>query len=224
MIAVIDANVFISGKLDYYKYDTGYTTSAVWKEIKDAGARRAAEINSYRIQIKDPSPVFVKEVVEFLRGKHLLLSEADVSIVALSIELKSQSFDVWITPNETKDSIICLTEDNALLQALSHFDILSNKYTQQRTYKIRCYACFALYDDYMDFCKKCGYQTLTRVSVTQDGDNIKLHLKKNFKPRNRVLKVNGRIVMSADQKEYKIYQKDQKKKKKQLERALSNLP
>ncbi|KAL0266140.1 UNVERIFIED_CONTAM: hypothetical protein PYX00_011856 [Menopon gallinae] len=217
MLAVIDANCFIRGRLNEYKYDQGYTTSLVWSELRDENTKSNAALHLYKIEIRDPAPCFVKKVLSAISGMNLFLSDADISLVALCLELNDQVFDVWIDSQSARRTVMCITEDRGILQALSHLNIASSNAVQNRTYKIRCYACFSMYDIYMDFCKKCGYQTLTRVSVTQVGDGWKLHLKKNFCPRPRTLRgAGGKAIRSADQKEYDIYLKQ----KKQKERAL----
>lgn len=217
MLAVIDANCFINGKLSEYKYNHGYTTSLVWSELRDENTRSSAALHLYKIEIRDPASCFVQKVLSAIRGKNLFLSDADVSLIALCLELNEQVFDVWIDSSTTYRTVLCITEDRGILQALSYLNIAASNTTQPRTYKIRCYACFSIYDTYTDFCKKCGYQTLTRVSATQVGDGWKLHLKKNFKPKHRILKgADGEVIRSADQREYALYEKQ----KRQRERAL----
>lgn len=217
MIAVIDANFFIEGKVGIYHYDVGYTTSLVWGEIKDSGSRVTAELYSYKIQIRDPLPRFLDEVRAVLEPKNLFLSDADMSLAALCVELREEDFDTWIDAQKVKlgTDVVCLTEDNALLQALGHFGVSTHRAVVERTYKIRCYACFALYDTYTDFCKRCSYPTMKRVSVTQTGTEIKLHLRKGMQIRPHVVKSrDGTVIRSADQKEYKAYKKSKDRKEK----------
>lgn len=217
MLAVIDANCFITGRHTEYKYDHGYTTSLVWNELRDESTRNTAALHLYKIEIRDPAPCFVQKVLSAVHGKNLFLSEADVSLVALCLELNEQVFDVWIDSRTAHRAVVCITEDRGILQALGHLNIAASSTVQPRTYKIRCYACFAMYDTYTDFCKKCGYQTLTRVSVTQVGDGWKLHLKKNFTHKPRTLRgAGGKVIRGADQREYELYEKQ----KRQRERAL----
>eukprot|EP00866_Antonospora_locustae_P000406 jgi/Antlo1/406/894 len=222
MLAVIDANCFINGRLSEYKYDHGYTTSLVWKELRDANAKNTAALHLYKIDIRDPDPCFVQKVMSAIRGKNLFLSDADVSLIALCLELNEQVFDVWIDSRTTRHAVLCVTEDRGILEALRHLNIAASNTIRPRTYKIRCYACFSMYDTYTDFCKRCGYQTLTRVAVTQMDDGWKLHLKKNFKPKHKTLKgANGVVIRSADQREYELYEKQKRQREKTLYKDLS---
>lgn len=213
MIAVIDSNIFIKGQVNQYSYNLAYITSGVLDEVRDAGSASLLNLNSYKIVVKDPSKSFLETVKLYKDSVNLLLSEVDMSLIALCLQLKEGEFDTWIGSKHTNQDILCLTEDRDMLSALSYFNINTNKFICSKTYKIRCYACFSLYEKCEDFCKKCGYNTLTRVSVTQVGEKIKLHLKKDFSFKQKVLKgSNGICIRSSDQKEYKTYKKKQARK------------
>ncbi|KCZ78292.1 hypothetical protein H311_00681, partial [Anncaliia algerae PRA109] len=61
---------------------------------------------------------------------------------------------------------------------------------------------------------KCGYNTVLRVSVSYEGGKMNLHLKKDFKPKEKILKLNGNPIIYADQKEYKYLLKQKLRKEK----------
>ena len=215
MIAVIDTNLFIHGRLGDYQYDAGYITSQVLAEIKDVGSRSLAALYSYKIEVRDPQPETVEEVSEEVATRGLQLSGADMSLVALCVELQSRDIGAWIGPERPHESprIVCLTEDSRLLQALAAFGIGTNRTVQERTYKVRCHVCYTIYDNYADFCRRCGYHSLRYVSVTESEGGIRLHLKKSFKIVPKELRSPcGVVIRSADQKEYRALKKKQRRK------------
>lgn len=225
MIPIIDANYFINGQLNDIAFSKRYTTSLVWEEIKDTSSAEYANFNKYRIDIRDPKCSTIAAIKETLADKNLLLSEADISLVGLCVDLNEELFDSWQGPSSGIDNnIVCLSNDHGLLQAISYFNLKGSKKVMQKDYKFRCYVCFEMYEASKDFCKKCGYQTLSRVSVSEVDGKLKVHLKKGYVAKNKQLKDNhGRIIRGEDQREYKKYKKGCERKERKIERVMSDL-
>ena len=71
---------------------------------------------------------------------------------------------------------------------------------------MRCYACYMMYDEEMDFCTNCGYSTITRVAVMDEGNKERILLRKNYIPRRKVIKDSrGKEIISGGQREYRQY-------------------
>ena len=76
----------------------------------------------------------------------------------------------------------CLSKDNAV------FNLVNDTSYQDKKFKLRCYACTAMYDAHVDFCKHCGYNTITRVSVVNEDGKEKILFKKNYIPKPKIIK------------------------------------
>lgn len=214
MYAVIDTNIIINRQLDDYKFERGFITPSVLKEITIAETRNYFDLYTFKIEVKEPCEKYVLKVEKLQKEKNLLLSKADVDIVALTLEIKDnlnkEMFDKWITKENIKNQILCITKDNGVLQCLNYFNQQTN--IQNRNYLFRCSSCFSLYESKLDFCKKCASNLISRVSFKNKNGKIFVFLKKGYIRNNKVLKDKyGNILRSADQKEYINHLKEIKK-------------
>ncbi|KAI4293206.1 hypothetical protein PAPHI01_2480 [Pancytospora philotis] len=210
MPAVIDANYFIDKELPIGGIKHAYITPSVERELKDRDTADYYSFFSFAIEVREPKPQYVAEVLEAVAPKHYRLSAADVDVVALVLELADEQGQEWIG-EETEgaaEELICLTKDNGVKAALSLFNLYDDPEFIDRRYRFRCFACYAMFDSEMDFCRDCGHGTVTRVSVVGEGENERVLLSKHFKHRPRVLKDGrGGVLVCGGQREYEQHRK-----------------
>jgi rRNA maturation endonuclease Nob1 len=226
MIAVIDASIFIKNKLHEYKFEVGYTPKSVFDELRDENTRSYLSIHQFQVEVLDPSDIFLNVVRKLNHEKNLLLSSADIDIVALTLQLGEKYSQEWITKENVNSiqQVVCLSEDNGVIAALKHLSLHASRDVEEREWKIRCFTCHAIYDTVLHFCKKCGYNTLTRVRVSKTADGYKLHLKKNYNYKVKNIKDrNGEVIRSGDQKEYSLYLMDKKRDEKKLQKLMKEM-
>ncbi|ELA41856.1 uncharacterized protein VICG_01040 [Vittaforma corneae ATCC 50505] len=205
MIAVLDANNIIQREIPTQGSDKIYTTHSVIEEIKDKGSREYLESHLFRMSVRNPQDEYVQQVNRVVKALLLYLSNTDVDVVALTLELTEELNEEWIgLDNISSDKAVkCLSKDNGVQNALNKLGLLNDAMYLEKKLKLRCYACSEMYDSHVDFCKICGYNTITRVTVVDTEDGEKVLLKKNYMPRQKVLKGPGGVeILSADQKEY----------------------
>lgn len=211
MIAILDTNIFINRKVTT-NFSKLIITSYVLSEIKDEETRNYYQLQSYNIETRNPANFYIEIVSKLNQDKNLLLSIADISVVALTLEMHEERFNKWISREE--EEIVCLTEDNGIKQALGCLNLVDSGV--EKKWKFRCSTCFVLYDNNRDFCKECGYATVTRVSYHEVDGNVIVHLKKGYKNKEKLLKDRkGNRILSEDQKEYKMYLRDKRKEEKE---------
>ncbi|KCZ74694.1 hypothetical protein H311_04339, partial [Anncaliia algerae PRA109] len=148
MVAVLDTNYFINKKILTSSFTKGYITSLIHDELKDRVSKEIEMFYAYKIEIRDPKEGYIAFVYNEIMDKSLNLSEADISFVALSLELYEEYFNAWL--GEETEKLEFLTEDNGILAALNYCGINNN--FRLKEYKFRCHACFAIYDKETDFC------------------------------------------------------------------------
>lgn len=114
----------------------------------------------------------------------------------------------WISEERAQDveTVRCLTNDNGIKAALRKLELDVETTFENRRYRMRCYACYMMYDEEMDFCTNCGYSTITRVTVMDEGNKERILLRKNYIPRRKVIKDSrGKEIISGGQREYRQY-------------------
>jgi Predicted nucleic acid-binding protein, consists of a PIN domain and a Zn-ribbon module len=83
-----------------------YTTSSVVGEVRDSESRAILEkaLESGRLEVLEPSSSRVEEAVELARKAKTLgyLSEVDLEVVALALELKARGLDVIVASDDYK--------------------------------------------------------------------------------------------------------------------------
>lgn len=205
MIVVLDANNIIQREIPTDGDNRIYVTDSVLKEIRDEQTLKYLDLNMFNITVRNPTAEYIQTVTKKTSNSLLYLSSADIEVVALVLELTEELNDEWIgSENLNSEKIVrCFTKDNGVRNALNLFGILNDANYRDKKFKMRCYACLQIYDDHVDFCKKCGYNTVTRVSVIDTDEGEKILLKKDYKPRQKTLKTsNGIEIHSEDQREY----------------------
>ncbi|TBT99506.1 putative nucleic acid-binding protein [Hamiltosporidium tvaerminnensis] len=224
MIGIIDTSSLIKRNIKIMNYTKFYTTTSVINEIKDNETLAFYNLNSYKIEIMNPSTIYIERIEKINIEKQFKLSNTDVEVVALTLQLYEDNMQGWISIENvnTLESVVCLTEDKSMISALCACGVISDGFNVQRNYKIRCFTCYKIYDNDIDFCKKCGYNTLSRISFTETNEGIKFHFKKNFNYCVKDIKDKyGKPIKSADQRNYEIYKREQRKKEKENKKILS---
>jgi len=205
MTRVLDANNVIHREIPAEGLETMYTTSSVVAEIRDPESKYYLESNMIRIEVRDPKDEYIQQVRATLEKGLLYLSSTDIDVVALTLELSEQFCEEWVSnENLSNDrTVVCSTRDNGMRNALNRLGLLEAGHYLEKKFKLRCYGCEKMYDEHVDFCSNCGYNTITRVTVVETDEGEKAMLKKNFVPRIKTLKGdNGVNIIAADQKEY----------------------
>lgn len=213
MIAIADTNTFIKRNLNQYIYTAIYVPTLVHNEIIDKCTKEYFS-SFYNIEIKDPSNFNIEIVSKMQQSHNLMLSLADIHLLTLVLEL-NQRYDVWLS---SKDSTVCLTEDKGILEGLTILGLSGG--VQEKKWVFRCYTCFEIYEEKIEFCK-CGYQTITRISLREEKGKTVLNLKKNFRYRSKELMgKNGKVIISPDQREYHELKKERKREAKKIDKMM----
>lgn len=218
MIVILDANIFIAKTHNLASYKKIITTPSVIAELKDLDTILYATIHNFNIEIENPTKDFVEIVKQLNEDKNLLLSPADIDIVALTLQYASEKFNTWIT----NDTIYkCLSNDFGVKQALKHLGI--DNEVQEKIWKFRCYCCYKIYNSKLDFCTACGYKTITRVSVRIENGKEIVNIKKGFVVKDKeLIDKNGVVIKSEDQREYYWLKSDKRKAEKKAQRVLNS--
>lgn len=216
MRVVIDTSYFIDRDIPFKNITVGYIPESVERELKDTQTCDYYKLHDFTISVRNPKETYVAEVKEAVQNKHFSISEADVDVVALMLELSDELNSEWIGKESLMDveQLVCLTKDNGIRSALSLFDLYDDPHFLVKKYKLRCFGCYEIYEKDVDFCRKCGHNTIARVSVVGEGENERVLLSKHFKYRPKVLKDDkGVVIRSEDQKEYIKYKENLKRKR-----------
>lgn len=192
MITIADTSAIIDKQLSMD--DKIIIPPSVFHEIKDEKLREY--LYNFNYEIEPPDCRTAEFIAAMADNHNLLLSSADVDVVALAYKYFNNTFDRWISRDQ---GVQCLSLDKGILQMLNVLGI--SKYPW-REFIFRCFSCFALYEKNRDFCKKCGYATVTRVSVNRECGG-KLMLKRNFQYKEKVIKDKyGNVVKCAGERAY----------------------
>lgn len=208
-IAVVDTNAFIKRTVAPNNFTSICIPTSVLNELKDEETRLFYNNIFYNLSIKEPSAHYRTIVQKINTENNLLLSNADIDVVALFFEMSEEKFNVWIGKNE--EPIVFLSDDNGVKQAINILGLGDDK--RDKKWMFRCSTCFMQYKMQVDFCRGCGYNTITRISYYEIDGKIHFNFKKNFTHKAKEIKNrNGIPLKSADQKEYMSYKKEQEYK------------
>ncbi|RLE78026.1 MAG: DNA-binding protein [Thermoprotei archaeon] len=158
-VVVVDANAIIDHDA-LLALETAVTTPSVIDELRDERSRLRAEVSIAmgKLKVLSPSSEYVARVARLAEqvGSFPKLSEADVSIVALALELK-----------ESGESVAVVTDDYAVMDLARRLGI---KCKPLRTSGIRstrawapyCPACRRFYERGLRECPVCGAKLTLR--------------------------------------------------------------
>ncbi|EJW02840.1 hypothetical protein EDEG_02781 [Edhazardia aedis USNM 41457] len=197
MIAVLDTNILIKRDIDFSKYKQLYLPESVVRELRDEETRLFYEKHVAFIEVRNPRSLTVETVKRHNAKRNLLLSDPDIDVVALFVDLSNEMFDVWISSDSSK--VVCLSDDNGIKQAVCE---LTKHQENIKIWKFRCYACYEIYDSFREFCAKCGYNSITRVSVRKEGDKEIVNMKKGYKLKDKSVMYKKNEIRTEDQREY----------------------
>ena len=148
-VFVLDSTVFYSGA-DLPPDSVAYVTSMILEEVghKD---RLEALMASGKVRVLDPDERYVERARELARGTGdlLKLSEADLSIVALSLELKERGVEFSV-----------VSDDSSVRNLLERVGVK----TEGVEFELRfladwikyCPACGRVYGPEKEYCEVCG--------------------------------------------------------------------
>ncbi|MDM7275218.1 MAG: DNA-binding protein [Thermoprotei archaeon] len=77
-----------------------YTTTKVIEEVKDRESRERLErlLEAGRIEVVDPKPEYIDKVRKNIKTKNL--SETDITIIALALQLKDQNINITVATDD----------------------------------------------------------------------------------------------------------------------------
>jgi len=208
MIAVIDTEYLIERQIPIQEITKGYITDSVVSELRTADSERYLNLFSFMMEVRNPTDSYVRKVRKDLEDKIHNLSQADIDVVALTLEIKDETSSMWIGPeNPEHVDVCCLTHDNGIKNILAHYESYSDADFHKKVFKIRCYTCLNIFSESMDFCKKCGHSTLTRITVREGENGEEIFFKKGYNYKKKTFKDSrGVELRSADQREYVQHQ------------------
>lgn len=139
-VYVLDTSTLLAG-IQLMLEGRMYVTSKVVGEVIDSENRSKLElaINLGRVEVVEPSDRYIKLArrAALKLGEHASLSDADISVAALALELKDKGYKV-----------IVLTDDYALQNLLKSLGIECKGYRTQGIGRIQ---------KYIMKCPGCGY-------------------------------------------------------------------
>lgn len=212
-IAVLDAAIFINK--EYITANKHITTQAVFDEIKDRESLDFLQSHFMDLTIRNPSEKYISKVQAKCTEMNSNMSLNDIGLVALTLELSEELSMEWITLDNYKMTIRCHTHDNGVKSLLKAF-YLGEYSLNERIYKYRCFTCFKIYEEPKDFCRSCGYKTITRVAIRKEGDKEIVCLKKDYVQKEKSIKdKNGKEIICEDTTEYQKYKKYMRRKQRE---------
>ncbi len=154
---MLDTSAFIAGFDPLSVNDMQYSVPSVRKELAPNSmpmVRFSAAVENRRLRVRSPKPAFLAEVREASKnvGDVLYLSEADLDVLALALELKALGHHTLI-----------VTDDYSIQNVADQIEV---DFTSLMTYGIRfrfnwilyCPACYKKYPSDYKFkvCEVCG--------------------------------------------------------------------
>lgn len=210
-IKILDSGIFIKKEIvDFRDNVMLYTTENVIEEIKDDQTKMFFNERYFNIVVRNPSIESIKNIKEFIKKTNNNLSECDISLIALTYELYNEIHGQWISDTNYKNNIsntkiTLLTYDIGMQSIIK--DLGMGEFTiSEKYFKYRCFACFSVFNEKVDFCKLCGHKTVTRVAfIKEDGKEI-MCLKKGYNYKEKIIKdKKGLNIVCEDIPEYKKY-------------------
>ncbi len=160
-VYVLDATPLVTGYSPSMVTNQHYTTQEILDELRTDEQLRVAVAREW-LQIREPSAKSIKAVREAATatGDNLVLSSADLSVLALSIEISEEGKKVTL-----------LTDDYAVQNVASKLQIPFQNYAWRairRTiiWELYCATCRKTYNTQRRTCPNCG-STLKRRATPQ---------------------------------------------------------
>ncbi|EHY64476.1 hypothetical protein NEAUS04_1556 [Nematocida ausubeli] len=230
-VLIVDASAVISLTLSEMGYTKGYLPQVIADEIKCQDSSKLLSLHMCKLEIRNPTEESIKIAADKAAELgYTGLSAQDIELAALALEVSNEYtsiFSSWLG-QDTLDStteVVVVTLDIALKNLVTHLGLqLHDSFKENnKKYLQRCYTCTRIYktDVKQDFCKSCGYHTISKVSYTETDGKIELNLSKNFKYTEKKIHTHyGKEIRTQDQKEYKQYKRAERYKNKKNAKGL----
>ena len=144
---------------------TGYIaiTERVLNEIKDRTSKLMLNAFLNNISVINPSSKSIKMVLKEATslGNTVELSDTDISIIALALELKRRNYDVEVLTEDYAIQNVCET------LGISFSSILKRRIRVMLKTLKKCLVCGTIYDPSLKDCPNCGstqYKLIKRRS------------------------------------------------------------
>lgn len=161
--AVVDTSAFLlNNALRYLQDYYCFTVPKVIDEVKTLRHRAYVEVllDSKALNVMEVAEDCLKEVVEAAKksGDISSLSEADLELLALALQLKRQGLDP-----------ILVTDDYTVQNLASHFrirwrNIRARGIEMRIRWRYRCTACGRVYYEFLEECTICGHKLKREVA------------------------------------------------------------
>lgn len=170
-VTVLDATAFYAG-VPYTSLATYYTTDSVVKEVshrksKSISVENLVEVG--RLRIYNPSTKSVERVQEAAQrsGDLSNLSEADISVVALALELKERGSDITVISDDYA------VENVSSILGIKRVSVMTGGIKKVVEWLIYCPGCGKVFrDQHLQICDVCG-STLKRKFKRSSGTSPK---------------------------------------------------
>ncbi len=153
MLYLLDAGAILNAPGFRFSREHRYlTTDAVVSEMRDLISRNfiQAAIAQKSLSIRNPESAALREISLRSRELGLRLSDADKSILALALELRSK-----------KRSFTLITDDKSVQNLASALnfrfvDVLHGRISETLKFSKSCPVCGREYSSYVEECEDCG--------------------------------------------------------------------
>jgi UPF0271 protein len=168
-VIILDTSAFIAGLDPFSISEQLFTAPVISRELREksmAGFRFKTAVESGKLEIRRPETRFLEEIKESatLVGDSFFLSETDLQVLALALELKAQGYSPMVATDD-------YSMQNVANQAGIEFAPLGTFGIRSRLRWLRyCPACHREYPaDYRSrSCRVCGTQ-LKRKPIRKTG-------------------------------------------------------
>ncbi len=138
-----------------------YTTPAIVEEIRDQHSRLLLDLalSSGKLEVATPSSKFLEEVKHnaIALGEHVSLSQPDLTVLALALELKKKGYRVVIV---TDDYAV---QNTALYLGLDFISVKTTGIKRLVKYQVYCPTCGWRGITSLKECPRCGSPLKKRV-------------------------------------------------------------
>jgi UPF0271 protein len=161
--AIVDTSaLLIDNAVQYLQGYYCFTVPKVIEEVKTLRHKAGVEIllDSKALNVVEVARGYLKEVLEVAKksGDITSLSETDLEVLALTLQLKEEGYDP-----------ILITDDYTMQNLASRLRIrcrsIRTKGIEKRIkWRYRCTACGRIYHEFLDKCVICGHELKREVA------------------------------------------------------------
>ncbi len=165
-VYVLDATPLLTGYTPTLVSNIHYTTQEVMDELR-ADEQLGLAVAKEWLHVRQPSAKSLKTIRDAAveTGDNFVLSKADISILALSLEIRREGA-----------TVILLTDDYAIQNVAAKLHIAFQNYAwrgirRRITWELYCPSCRKTYNTRQRTCPNCG-STLKRRASTAKGREV----------------------------------------------------